>query len=98
MHVIVTGGTAVIVHIGEERVLNQEDILLILDKASAIVSKHTRRFLRNAQNRGSVTVLGAPDEMKSYVVTIEKGVLGIYASPISSITLFKRAARQGCSL
>lgn len=69
------------IHIGE--------VIAILDVHSAHSAKSEngeKNFIAWAEKEGKVEKI-AVEEVKSYVITCEK----VYASPISSITLKKRA-------
>lgn len=62
------------------------DVIAILDIHSANSQTGDKGFIRQAELEGKVEKI-ATEDIKSYVITNHK----IYASPISSITLKKRA-------
>ena len=79
-------------HLGHEKVVNQRDIIGIFDIETSSVSKITRDFLSNAQNKGNI--FNVTNELpKSFIVCgkpKEKKHSIVYISQISSITLLKR--------
>lgn len=79
-----------IIHIGENNFVYQEDIIAILDKKSAEASSRTREFVSNLINKGSI--VGNIDEhTKSYIlVSNGKNDPKIYTSNISSKALVNR--------
>ena len=46
------------IHIGENKVVRDKDILAIFDMDSATVSSVTKKYLSNAQKEGRVKALG----------------------------------------
>lgn len=79
-----------IIHIGENNYVFQEDIIAILDKKTAEASNRTRDFVSNLINKGSI--IGNIDEhTKTYIlVSNGKNDPKIYTSNISSKTLVNR--------
>lgn len=79
-----------ILHIGENDFIYQEDIIAILDKKSAEASNKTREFVSKLIDEGSI--IGNIDEhTKSYIlVSGGKNNQKIYTSNISSKALVKR--------
>lgn len=79
-------------HIGHDIVLRQKDILGIFDIDTASISKTTRQYLKEAEQKGKVR--STSDELpKSFVVCGESGRgkdYTVYTSQISSNTLLKR--------
>lgn len=77
-------------HIGQETVLREKDILGIFDLDAASVSKITREYLaKNEKEKNVVTV--TPELPKSFIVTAEKNKKQtVYLSQISAATLKKR--------
>ena len=63
-------------------------VIGIFDMDNTTTSHRTREFLRRAQEEGSV--ISCDDLPKSYVVTVEYGMLRIYESAYSVSTLQKR--------
>ena len=75
-----------ILHIGEDIVVGEDDIIMILDGSSA---RHNKRYIERAikENR----LCGNEKEVKSYVITkARNNQTKIFASPVSSSTLMKR--------
>ena len=60
----------------------------IFDMDNTSVSKRTREFLAKAQSEGAV--VPCDDLPKSYVVTLEYGMVKVYESTLASRTLAKR--------
>lgn len=76
-------------HIGQETVLREKDILGIFDLDSASVSKITRDYL--AKNEKEKNVVAVTSELpKSFIVTQKNNRQTVYLSQISSVTLKKR--------
>ncbi|CEH31607.1 hypothetical protein AM501_00290 [Aneurinibacillus migulanus] len=74
------------IHLGGEMVVRAKDVITILDFHMKQSSKITRQFLQKAEEGGRMVMLDS-EQTKSYVVTADK----IYCSPISSLTLKRRA-------
>ena len=78
-------------HLGQDYVVHTDDIIGIFDIDTTTISKHTRGFLRHAEQESALVTLR--DELpKSFVVTDFPGET-VYISPISSKTLEKRCGR-----
>ncbi|MBO5312609.1 MAG: DUF370 domain-containing protein [Clostridia bacterium] len=71
------------VHIGENKVLRQQDIVFMMDLDSSTVSVHTRSYLNRAQKEKRVISLGY-DLPKSFIVTKDGTV---YLSPFNTSTI-----------
>lgn len=80
-------------HLGEDIVVNEKDIVGIFDIENTSVSRHTRDFLKEAERGGRI--FNVSYEMpKAYIVCREAdGRETIYISQISSATLRKRAEK-----
>lgn len=77
-------------HVGNDIVVNMNDIIGVFDMDNTTISKSGRRFLTIAQKNNNV--INATDELpKSYIVTNYDGETKVYISSISSHTLLKRA-------
>ncbi|MGE5486142.1 MAG: extracellular matrix regulator RemB [Ignavibacteriales bacterium] len=78
-----------LLHIGADVTVLLRDVVVILN-AKRSLAESTREFLGNARHKGAVHSIadGAP---KSIVVLDER----VYQSPISSVTLAKRAGETG---
>ena len=84
-------------HVGQETVVKMSDIIGIFDMDNTTVSKHTRRFLAEAEKAGN-TVTVSPELPKSFVVTAEKGGRKtVYISQLSTATLLRRNQQDGNS-
>ncbi len=77
------------IHLGQETVVNEKDIIGIFDLESSTVSKRTRDFLNRAEKKKQVTTVSY-ELPKSFIVCEEKKAQRIYISQISSSTLLKR--------
>lgn len=72
------------IHIGGEKVVRTKDIIIIIN-ANEINLKKNSSFLENLENTYQIEKIN--DQIKSFIITVDK----IYYSPISSLTLNKRA-------
>lgn len=61
------------IHIGENKVVRDKDILAIFDMDSATVSSVTRKYLSNAQKEGRVKTLGF-DLPRTFIIMKDKTV------------------------
>jgi len=77
-------------HIGGDVVIPVRNIIAILDIETTTISKDTREFLRIAEEEGFIETI-SQELPKSYIITENKKKSRIYLSPISSVTLQKRA-------
>jgi hypothetical protein len=79
-------------HLGNEKVVRYKDILGVFDIETSSISKITRDYLSNAQNKGNI--INVTNELpKSFIVCSnpkKKSKYNVYISQISSITLLKR--------
>ena len=75
-------------NIGNDMSVRTSAVIGIFDMDNTTTSHRTREFLRRAQEEGSV--ISCDDLPKSYVVTVEYGMLRIYESTYSVSTLQKR--------
>ncbi len=76
-------------HLGQNSVINTEEIVGIFDMDTTTVSKHTRDFLSNAEKKGDVVYVST-ELPKSFIVANDKTV---YISQISPATLLLRAEK-----
>ena len=74
--------------IGNDMSVRTSSVVGIFDMDNTTTSKRTREFLRRAQEEGCL--ISCDDLPKSYVVTVEFGMLRIYESAYSVSTLEKR--------
>lgn len=79
-------GEQMFIHLGGNRMISINEVIAIVDATVKKTSFTSSSFFINAKHHGWVETI-ASDEIKSYVITDYK----IYASPISSLTLKKRA-------
>ena len=76
-------------HLGNETVVRQSDIIGIFDLDNSTISAKTREFLTNAQKNGQIVNVSS-ELPKSFVVCRECGSLKIYICQLSPLTLSKR--------
>ena len=79
------------IHLGGDVIIRSKDIITILNRDAQELSSVTNLFLKAEEKRKAKKVISA-DYIKSIVVTNDE----IYYSPVSSLTLNRRA--QGRSL
>lgn len=77
-------------HIGGDHVVPIRNIIAIMDLESTTISKDTKEFLTVAEEEGFIESI-SNDIPKSFIITEIDKKSKIYLSPISSITLQKRA-------
>ena len=79
-------------HLGQDRVVNDKEIIGIFDMDSTTVSKITREFLSVSERKGEVINVGDPYELpKSFTVVKDKNGKAVYISQLAVATLEKRA-------
>ncbi|MGN0545234.1 MAG: extracellular matrix regulator RemB [Acutalibacteraceae bacterium] len=77
-------------HLGQDKVVNMNEIIGIFDLDTSTVSKATRDYLAKAEKDGIVTNV-CTDLPKSFIVCEDRnGKVQVYISQISSSTLLKR--------
>jgi len=74
-------------HVGQETILPFADIVGIFDLDNTTVSRHSRDFLKRAQEEGNIVDV-TTELPKSFILC---GSGKIYLSQISTATLVKRA-------
>ncbi|SET72307.1 protein of unknown function [Natronincola peptidivorans] len=87
-------------HLGGEFVVNVKDIIAILDMESTLKSKYSKEFLKVCEEEGFIETI-SQEEPRSFIIVervenkskSNKGnhKITIYQSPISTLTLQKRA-------
>ena len=78
------------IHLGQETVVREDEIIGIFDLDSTTVSKHSRKFLNLAEKRKEV--INVSFELpKSFILCNKKNKNTVYISQISSQTLQKRS-------
>ena len=78
-------------HLGNDTVIKQEDVIGIFDLENSSISRHTRNFLRKAEQKKKVFTVSY-ELPKSFIVCNKKKSKNekIYISQISTTTLLKR--------
>lgn len=77
-------------HIGGDVVLPLKDVIAILDIDTTTISRDTKEFLKIAEEEGFIESI-SEDLPKTFIITERNKKSKIYLSPISSVTLQKRA-------
>ena len=77
-------------HIGGDVVIPMKNVIAILDIETTTLSKDTKEFLKIAEEEGFIDAI-SKDLPKSFIITEIEKKSKIYLSPISSVTLQKRA-------
>ena len=77
-------------HLGNETVIKEKDVVGIFDLDSTTVSKHTRKFLEVAEKQKKVVNVSF-ELPKSFVIVGKKKKNKVYISQLSSSTLYKRS-------
>ena len=75
------------IHLGGNRMISVNDVIAIVDATVKKFPFTNSPFFTHAKQHGWVETISTEEDVKSYVITDYK----IYASPISSLTLKKRA-------
>ncbi|MEG0766779.1 MAG: DUF370 domain-containing protein [Clostridia bacterium] len=78
-----------VVHLGDDVVIRTCDIVMLLD-LTGVDAPDTHAFLQSAQDGGIVRRVSA-DPPKTAVLTQTRAGRMLYLSPISSVTLSRRA-------
>lgn len=76
-------------HLGNDYIVFNKDIIAVLDFETTTVSKITREFLKISEEEGFIINV-SDDVPKSFIVTETDGQSKIYISNIASSTLLKR--------
>jgi hypothetical protein len=77
------------IQIGGDMAVRDRSLIGIFDLDNASYSKHTRNFLKDAEENGSVITVS--DELpKAFVLTQEFGMDRVYLTQFSASTLEKR--------
>ena len=80
-------------HLGQNTVVDTEQLLGVFDLDNSTVSKHTRDFLARAQKEGRVVNVSM-ELPKSFVVCRDKEGETVYLSQLSSATLLGRSQER----
>ena len=75
-------------NIGNDMSVRSSSVVGIFDMDNTTTSKRTRQFLEAAQKEGAI--VPCDDLPKSFIVTMEYGLMRVYESTLSSNTLEKR--------
>lgn len=80
-----------ILHLGQETVIKEEDVIGIFDLDSTTVSKKTRMFLTGKQKQGKIVPV-SEELPKSFILAGKKNTREeiVYLSQLSTATLYKR--------
>ena len=82
--------------IGGDMAVREETIVGVFDLDNTSWSKHTRKYLRQAENEGKIIPVG--DELpKSFIVTREMGMERVYLIQFNAATMEKRLSKKGRS-
>lgn len=80
------------IHLGQGTVVKTSELVGIFDLDSTTVSKHTRKFLNEAEKKKQVITVSY-ELPKSFAVCKKKcGEQKIYISQLASSTLYKRSS------
>jgi hypothetical protein len=79
------------IHLGGDIVISIKDVISIMDIESSNLSNTTKEFLSIAEDEGFIRKI-SDDDPKSFILTEKDNKTVIYLSPISSVTLLKRAS------
>ena len=77
-------------HLGQDTIVNERDIVGVFDLDNSTVSRHTRDFLSKAQKEGRVVNVSM-ELPKSFVVCRDRDGDRVYLSQLSPATLLRRA-------
>lgn len=81
-------------HLGQEVVVKEEEVVGIFDLDTSTVSKHTRKFLNLAEKEKRI--INVSYELPKSFIVCSKGKKDerVYISQISSVTLNKRSSLE----
>ncbi|AHD03887.1 extracellular matrix/biofilm biosynthesis regulator RemA family protein [Paenibacillus larvae] len=74
------------IHLGGEKIIRSSELIAIFDLSMGKSSKISKQYIAEAMKNKQIEIIGE-EENKSLVLTQSK----VYYSPISSMTLKKRA-------
>ncbi len=77
-------------HLGDEVMAKNRQIIGVFDLDTATVTKATRDFLSDAQKKGIVVNI-SENLPKSFVLYEENGQFKVFVSPLATSTLRRRA-------
>ena len=76
------------ISIGNDMAVRASSVVGVFDMDNTTTSPRTRLFLEKAQKEGQI--IPCDDLPKSYVVTVEYGMMRIYESTLAASTIEKR--------
>ncbi len=76
-------------HLGNDVVVRKDEVIAVFDMDNTTISKHSRKFLTEAEKAGAVIDI-TDDLPKSYIVTGFGDEIRVFISSVSSKTLYKR--------
>ena len=76
-------------HLGQDTIVNERDIVGVFDLDNSTISRHTRSFLSKAQKEGRVVNVSM-ELPKSFILCHDGENTKIYLTQISAGTLKKR--------
>lgn len=82
-----------ILHIGWEKCVETEDILILLNKSSVAQSSVTNSFIGSARRGKRFTP--CPEKERAYIITADEESSHVYASALNSSTLQRRIQENG---
>lgn len=77
-------------HLGSETAVSMKDVIAIIDISQKSISKINQEFLKTADEEGFIEKI-SDEQPKSFVIAEINKKSKVFLSPISSITLLKRA-------
>ena len=78
-------------HLGQETIIRESEIIGIFDLDNTTVSKKTREYLNKAEKEGKVTAVSY-ELPKSFVICCDGDKESVYLSQLSPATLKKRSS------
>ena len=84
-------------HLGQDTVINDREIIGIFDMDKTTISKATRKFLSEAQKSGKIKEVSY-EIPKTFILSATKESETVYLSQISAATLCKRAEDKTLAL
>ena len=78
-------------HLGQDIIVNERDIVGVFDLDNSTISRHTREFLSKAQKEGRVVNVSM-ELPKSFILCENNGQKTVYISQISTATLLRRTS------
>ena len=77
-------------HIGRSMTVRDSAIVGIFDLENTTISKHTRAFLKQAEDNGEVVAV-AEDLPRAFVLTEEFGMERVYLTQLSAAAIERRS-------